>query len=239
MECLQLRVKDIDFDRKIIVVREGKGTEGSRGHASRTRPPRIARADCPCSLDLMEDRAHNVPGVWLPDALSQISRASESWAWHRVFPSSTLSIDPPIKIRRRHHQYEQTVGRAIARQRRAPGFQKVSGTRSDARLQRICLSQELIFGVSRSCLAIAMSARRLRGLEVEHRVGLVSARLFLLRLLVFTVSVRTAATDLAPDTGTVLSADVRATVSTAKLNIRPGCRHLRLSHVARYSAALA
>jgi integrase len=42
-------------------------------------------------------------------------RAAESWAWHWVFPSPTLSIDPRTKTRRRHHQCEQTIGRAIAR----------------------------------------------------------------------------------------------------------------------------
>lgn len=116
MECLRLRVKDIDFDRKIIIVREGKG-----------RKDRVVMLPEPARTALktqiansravwMEDRAHHVPGVWLPDALSRkYPRAPDSWAWHWVFPSSTLSIDPRSKTRRRHHQYEQTVGRAIAR----------------------------------------------------------------------------------------------------------------------------
>lgn len=61
------------------------------------------------------DRAANVPGVWLPDALARkYPRAESSWAWHWVFPADHLSIDPRTGIRRRHHQYEQTVGRALA-----------------------------------------------------------------------------------------------------------------------------
>lgn len=62
------------------------------------------------------DRACQIPGVWMPDALARkFPRAGESWAWHWVFPSPTLSTDPRSKIQRRHHQYEQPVGRAIGR----------------------------------------------------------------------------------------------------------------------------
>ncbi len=64
----------------------------------------------------IEDRANHVPGIWLSDALPRkYPRTSESWAWHWVFASPDLSVDPRSKVRRRHHQYEQTVGRAIAR----------------------------------------------------------------------------------------------------------------------------
>ena len=63
-----------------------------------------------------QDRAHRVPGVSMPDSLARkYPRAAESWAWHWVFPSPSLSLDPRSGIRRRHHQYEQTIGRAIAR----------------------------------------------------------------------------------------------------------------------------
>jgi len=52
----------------------------------------------------------------MPDALARkYPRAAESWAWHWIFPSPTISTDPRTKVRRRHHQYEQTVGRAISR----------------------------------------------------------------------------------------------------------------------------
>ena len=116
MECLRLRVKDVDFDRRVIVVREGKGRKDRV--VMLPEPLRAAlQAQIAHSRAIwMEDRAHQVPGVWLPDALSRkFPRAAESWAWHWVFPSPTLSIDPRTKTRRRHHQYEQTVGRAIAR----------------------------------------------------------------------------------------------------------------------------
>jgi integron integrase len=116
MECLRLRVKDVDFVRKILIVREGKG-----------RKDRVVMLPEPLTIPLRrqlehsralwaEDRIHRVPGIAMPDALARkYPRASESWAWHWVFPSRALSLDPRSGIRRRHHQYEQTVGRAIAR----------------------------------------------------------------------------------------------------------------------------
>jgi integron integrase len=116
MECLRLRVKDIDFERRVIIVREGKGRKDRV-----VMLPEPARAALQTQIGYsraiwMQDRAHQVPGVCLPDALARkYPRAAASWAWHWVFPSSTLSVDPRSKIRRRHHQYEQTVGRAIAR----------------------------------------------------------------------------------------------------------------------------
>jgi len=116
MECLRLRVKDIDFDRKILVVREGKGR---KDRVVMLPEPLIAalRRQLERSRTLWaEDRARRIPGVSMPDALARKHpRASASWAWHWVFPSPALSVDPRSGIRRRHHQYEQTVGRAIAR----------------------------------------------------------------------------------------------------------------------------
>jgi integron integrase len=116
MECLRLRVKDLDFDRKILIVCEGKG-----------RKDRVVMLPEPLIIPLRqqlehsralwaEDRARRVPGIAMPDALARkYPRAAESWAWHWVFPSPALSLDPRSGTRRRHHQYEQTVGRAIAR----------------------------------------------------------------------------------------------------------------------------
>ena len=116
MECLRLRVKDVDFDRKMLIVREGKG-----------RKDRVVMLPEPLIISLRrqlehsralwtEDRACRAPGVSMPDALARkYPRAAESWAWHWVFPSCTLSLDPRSGTRRRHHQYEQTIGRAIAR----------------------------------------------------------------------------------------------------------------------------
>jgi len=60
------------------------------------------------------DRAAQRAGVYLPHALeSKYPRAGQSWAWHWVFPSPTLAIDPRSGIERRHHLYEQRLQRAL------------------------------------------------------------------------------------------------------------------------------
>lgn len=125
MECLRLRVKDIDFDRKVVIVREGKG--------SKDRVVMLPQALVSPLRDQLElakaiwtdDRAQNRPGVWLPDALARkYPRAPEAWHWHWVFPSRRLAIDPRSGIQRRHHRYEQTVGRAISQAVLRAGIQK-------------------------------------------------------------------------------------------------------------------
>lgn len=116
LECLSLRVKDLDFDRKTIVVRQGKGAKDRvvMLPATLTEPLQSQLADSRAIW--AADRAGRIAGVWLPEALARkYPRAGESWAWHWVFPSPALSTDPRSQIRRRHHQYEQSVGRALAR----------------------------------------------------------------------------------------------------------------------------
>lgn len=115
-ECLSLRIKDVDFDRSVLVVREGKGKRDRivmlPGAAKDALDTQIARS----RLVWAQDRAAHVEGVALPDALPRkFPRASESWTWHWVFPSSDLSRDPRTCLRRRDHLYAQAVSRAIAR----------------------------------------------------------------------------------------------------------------------------
>jgi integron integrase len=116
MECLRLRVKDVDFDRKVIVIREGKGAK-DRVVMLPASLIESLRGQLEISRALWAlDRAAQRAGVWMPDALEKkFPRAGLSWAWHWVFPAADLSTDPRTNIERRHHQYEQTVGRAIAR----------------------------------------------------------------------------------------------------------------------------
>lgn len=116
MECLSLRVKDLDFERRTIIVRQGKGGKDRVVMLPSTLVTAL-KTQLNHSRSLWaQDRAQSLPGVHVPDALNRkYPRAGESWAWHWVFPSPTLSTDPRTSIHRRHHQYEQTVGRAITR----------------------------------------------------------------------------------------------------------------------------
>ena len=114
MECLSLRVKDVDFARAVVVVREGKG-----GKDRVVMLPQSLVADLQNQLRksrrLWEsDRAAQRPGVCLPHALeSKYPRAGQTWAWHWVFPSPLLSVDPRTGVERRHHLYEERLQRAI------------------------------------------------------------------------------------------------------------------------------
>ena len=114
MEALRLRVKDVDFDRREIVVREGKGGKDRKVMlpAALAEPLRlqIAHARAVWEHDLEAGR----PGVEMPDALARKwPHAAVSWPWFWVWPSPELSVDPRSRIERRHHLYEQRLQRAI------------------------------------------------------------------------------------------------------------------------------
>jgi integron integrase len=127
LEALRLRVKDIDFDRRAIVVREGKGFKD-----------RVVMLPAALEAPLREqlerahavwqaDRAEGVGGVLLPQALARkYPRAAESWTWHWVFPHSQLSVDPRSGLRRRHHLLEMNFQRAFKRAAQQAGIHKAA-----------------------------------------------------------------------------------------------------------------
>jgi len=125
MECLRLRVKDVDFARNEITVREGKG-----GKDRRTMLPRalveplqqeISRARVLHAVDL--EAGFGV--VWLPNALTRkYVSAARDFAWQYVFPSAKRSLDPRGGLERRHHFDEAILSRALKRARVAAGIQK-------------------------------------------------------------------------------------------------------------------
>ena len=125
LEGLRLRVKDIDFSRRAIVVREGKGGKdrivmlpASLEHALRVQ---LAAAHTLWA----GDRATGVAGVQVPNALDRkYPRAPLSWMWFWIFPQATLSVDPRGAGLRRHHQVDQGFQRAFKRASEAAGIDK-------------------------------------------------------------------------------------------------------------------
>jgi integron integrase len=115
LEGLRLRVKDLEFERREIVVRHGKG-----GKDRVTVLPenlilplqqQIARAKALHDADL----AAGFGEVLLPDALAlKYPQAARAWGWQWVFPSATRSADPRSGVIRRHHLHEATVQKAVA-----------------------------------------------------------------------------------------------------------------------------
>jgi integron integrase len=122
MECVRLRVKDIDFGYARITVRDAKS-----GRDRVTMLPINLAAPLQLHLQKVklqhdQDLADGFGEVWLPDALARkYPRAAREWSWQFVFPSSRISIDPRTKIKRRHqHRRKRTTtggqkGRALNR----------------------------------------------------------------------------------------------------------------------------
>jgi integron integrase len=114
MECLRLRVKDVDFARGQVVVHAGKGDKDRT-----TMLPELIIAELRAQLAAVrqtwqEDVTAGYGRVWLPGALRRkYPNAEREWGWQWVFPSGELSIDPETKVRRRHHVTDAAVQVAI------------------------------------------------------------------------------------------------------------------------------
>jgi integron integrase len=125
LECAHLRVKDLDFDRLEIVVRDGKGrrdrqtmlperlVDPLRGHLLRVREQHTA------------DVAAGAGWVELPDALDRkYPNAAREWPWQWVFPATRTYRDPATGRTRRHHLHETVLQGAVREAVLASGLAK-------------------------------------------------------------------------------------------------------------------
>lgn len=116
MECVRLRVKDVEFSRHEIVVREGKGNKDRV-----TMLPVALAAPLKQHLERVKalhekDLADGYGEVYLPNALARkYPNAGREWGWQYVFPSRVLSKDPRSNVVRRHHADEKALQRAMKR----------------------------------------------------------------------------------------------------------------------------
>ena len=113
-ECQQLRIKDIDFGMGTIMVRGGKGKKDRTVPLPKTLvKPLMDQMNISRNLWNI-DRQRGMPGVYVPDALDvKYPNIGCDWGWFWVFPAQNYSVDPVSKIRRRHHQHESELQRAI------------------------------------------------------------------------------------------------------------------------------
>ena len=113
-ECCELRIKDLDFDQGLVVVRRGKGDKDRS-----TLLAEIGREELRTHLRTSEalhaaDREAGLAGVRMPDALDRkYPNAGRELAWFWVFPSRTLSTDPRAGIVRRHHMSDSVIQKAV------------------------------------------------------------------------------------------------------------------------------
>jgi integron integrase len=113
-ECLQLRIKDIDFGRGVVIVRMGKGEKDRETIFPEKLRPRLKEHLKRVRVLHEKDRKNEVAGVQLPEALERkYPNAGKEWIWFWVFPSHKISIDPITHIVRRHHYYEGNLQRHI------------------------------------------------------------------------------------------------------------------------------
>ena len=114
MEGVRLRVKDVDFARRAIVVREGKGAKDRVVMLPASLMPALRDQMAQARRLWSADRAAGRAGVHMPNALARkYPRAEASWTWFWVFPHEKLAVDPRTDIERRHHMLEQTFQRAF------------------------------------------------------------------------------------------------------------------------------
>lgn len=125
LEGLRLRVKDVEFGRREIIVREGKGNKDR----VTVLPENLI---LPLQVHLQKVKALHERDleagfgeVYLPNALAQkYPKAGKAWGWQFVFPSTVRSVDPRSGIERRHHVYEASVQRAVREAAKLAGLHK-------------------------------------------------------------------------------------------------------------------
>lgn len=125
MECVRLRVKDVEFSRKEIVIRDGKGMKDRV-----TMLPESLIEPLKVQMDKArilheKDLAEGFGEVYLPFALEKkYPNAPREWGWQYVFPSTKRSADPRSDKVRRHHLDEKVLQRAVSSAAREAGLVK-------------------------------------------------------------------------------------------------------------------
>ncbi len=126
MECMWLRVKDVDVDRREIVVRSGKGEKDRRTPLPESCVESLRR-HLKRNWEVFEiDKRNDVRTTELPYALTRkYPNAETQWGWHYVFAATRTIVDVD-RVRRRHHLHETVVQRSVRAAVRAAGIAKTA-----------------------------------------------------------------------------------------------------------------
>jgi integron integrase len=124
LECCTLRVKDLDFERLEILVRDGKGRRDRRTMLPRALVRQLTEHLGTVKAQHDGDLAAGAGSVWLPDALAvKYPRAPWEWGWQWVFPATRHYVDRKTGVRR-HHLHESVLQRAFKAAVREAGLSK-------------------------------------------------------------------------------------------------------------------
>ena len=125
MECVRLRVKDIEFERNQVIVRDGKGMKDRSTMLPEQLKPFLLEHLGWVKTMHEQDLQEGLGEVYLPFALERkYPKAGREWGWQYVFPSERISKDPRSGKMRRHHISESGLQRAVHKAARSAGLAK-------------------------------------------------------------------------------------------------------------------
>ena len=128
MECMRLRVKDVDFNSNQIVIRSGKGNKDRVTMLPTAVKEPLRRHLAGVRTQYQRDLENGYGGVSLPYALERkYPQAAREWGWQWVFPASKLYLDRQTGAKKRHHLHESVLQRAIKEAGRKAGISKPAG----------------------------------------------------------------------------------------------------------------
>ncbi len=128
LECLRLRVKDVDFELHQITVRDGKGNQDRVTMLPESAIPALRDQLTYARALHQQDLAAGYGCVYLPDALERkYPNACTEWGWQYIFPAKHISKDPRGEKLRRHHLDESSLQKAVRAAAKAAGIAKPVG----------------------------------------------------------------------------------------------------------------
>ena len=125
MECVRLRVKDIDFEQNHVIVRDGKGIKDRSTILPEQLKPVLSEHLEGVRIMHKQDLKNRLGEAYLPLALERKHpNAAKEWGWQYAFPSERISKDPESGKMRRHHVSESALQRAVQKAARKADLTK-------------------------------------------------------------------------------------------------------------------
>ena len=125
MECVRLRVKDIDFEQHRITIRDGKGQKDRVTMLPTTYTDKLREQLEGTKAKFENDMEKGVAGAYIwPGMSRKYPNAAKEWIWQYEFPSDRLSVDPRSETVRRHHVHPSSLQKAVKAAARKAGIHK-------------------------------------------------------------------------------------------------------------------
>lgn len=125
MECVRLRIKDMDIKQLQISVREAKGNKDRITMLPESIVPALKNHLLHVKQLFESDVKNGFGRVYLPNALERkYPNANRQWGWQYVFPAKSLSVDPRSRVKRRHHMHEASLQKAVKKAAALAGISK-------------------------------------------------------------------------------------------------------------------